>query len=142
MTSQKYGQIVPTPHGSILHHTKPSQKSYNAKNRFLGTSNNIPYYSYYSYRRLVNLSGQVRGAQTVGSQTARISDECSPASKPVCPDPVGSQTIGSQTNASPAPKLVPSRPCRIPDCRIRDCKIADCGIPGECFSSSKIGSVD
>jgi len=29
--SQKYGQIVPTPRGSILHHTKPSQKPYNAK---------------------------------------------------------------------------------------------------------------
>ena len=31
MTSQKYGQIVPTPRGSILHHTKPSQTLYNQK---------------------------------------------------------------------------------------------------------------
>ena len=41
ITSQKYGQIVPTPCGSILHHTKPSQKPYNAKNRFLAISSNI-----------------------------------------------------------------------------------------------------
>ena len=32
ITSQKYGQIVPTPCGSISHHTKPSQKPYNAQN--------------------------------------------------------------------------------------------------------------
>ena len=32
--SQKYGQIIPTPHGSLLHHTKPSQLPYNAKNQF------------------------------------------------------------------------------------------------------------
>ena len=41
MTSQKYGQIVPTPCGSISHHTKPSQKPYNQKNRFLAISSNI-----------------------------------------------------------------------------------------------------
>ena len=34
MTSQKYGQIVPTPCGSISHHTKPCQKPYNPQNRF------------------------------------------------------------------------------------------------------------
>ena len=36
MISQKYGQIVPTPRGSILHHTKPSQKPYNQKKMILG----------------------------------------------------------------------------------------------------------
>ena len=45
--SQTDGQIVPTPRGSVLHHTKPSQVPYNAKNRFLAISSNIPYYSYY-----------------------------------------------------------------------------------------------
>ena len=58
ITSQKHGQIVPTPSGSISHHTKPSQKPYNATNRFLAISSNIPYYSYYSYRRLVIRIGQ------------------------------------------------------------------------------------
>ena len=33
-SSQNDGQIVPTPRGSILHHTKPSQVPYNAQNRF------------------------------------------------------------------------------------------------------------
>ena len=46
ITSQKYGQIVPTPCGSILHHTKPSQKPYNQKNQFWAISSNIPYYSH------------------------------------------------------------------------------------------------
>ena len=45
--SQKYGQIVPTPCGSILHASRASHPPYNAKNRFLGISSNIPYYSYY-----------------------------------------------------------------------------------------------
>jgi len=40
--SQTDGQIVPTPRGSVLHHTKPSQVPYNAKNRFLAISSNIP----------------------------------------------------------------------------------------------------
>ena len=35
ITSQKYRQIVPTPCGSILQHTKPSQRPYKTKNRFL-----------------------------------------------------------------------------------------------------------
>ena len=48
--SQTDGQIVPTPRGSILHHTKPSQVPYNAKNRFLAISSNIPYYSYYHFK--------------------------------------------------------------------------------------------
>ena len=47
MTSHKYGQIVPTPCGSILPHTKPPQVPYNATNRFLSISSNIPYYSYH-----------------------------------------------------------------------------------------------
>ena len=40
--SQTDGQIVPTPRGSVLHHTKPSQVPYNAKDRFLAISSNIP----------------------------------------------------------------------------------------------------
>ena len=48
--SQTDGQIVPTPRGSVLHHTKPSQVPYNAKNRFLAISSNIPYYSYYPFK--------------------------------------------------------------------------------------------
>ena len=41
ITSQKYGQIAPTPCGSISHHTKPSQKPYNDKNRFLDDIDHI-----------------------------------------------------------------------------------------------------
>ena len=52
VTCQKHGQIVPTPRGSILPHTKPSQVPYNAQNRFLSGYRPylvifpiIPYYS-------------------------------------------------------------------------------------------------
>ena len=41
LTSQKYGQIVPTSCGSILPHTKPSQLPYNAQNRFFGDIGHI-----------------------------------------------------------------------------------------------------
>ena len=43
MTSQKYGQIVPTPRGSILPHTKPSQVPYNAKIVLFRENGNIQY---------------------------------------------------------------------------------------------------
>ena len=59
LTSQKYGQIVPTPRGSILPHTKPSQVPYNAQNRFLGVSaisSNIPYYSLLFPRESVGIT--------------------------------------------------------------------------------------
>ena len=39
--SQKDGQIIPTPHGSILHPSRPSQMPYKVKNRFLGRSTKI-----------------------------------------------------------------------------------------------------
>ena len=42
LNSQTDGQIVPTPRGNVLHHTKPSQVPYNATNRFLAISSNIP----------------------------------------------------------------------------------------------------
>ena len=41
ITSQKYGQIVPTTCGSILHHTKPSQVPYNTKKKMFLANGHI-----------------------------------------------------------------------------------------------------
>ena len=56
MISQKYRQIAPTPRGSILHHTKLSQKPYNQKKHFFSEKRPYLVISIFFPRRLVILS--------------------------------------------------------------------------------------